>query len=242
MEQVKPYKDSSLGKKEQVEQMFDNISHRYDFLNRVLSVGVDNWWRRKAIGLLKPYKPAHLLDIATGTGDVAIMAAKQLHCKKITGADISEGMLQYAREKVAKRQLKNIDFVKCDSESLPFADNNFDAAIVAFGVRNFENTVRGLSEIARTLKKDAPLVVLEFSKPGRFPFKQLYFFYFRYILPMFGKLISRDSSAYTYLPESVKAFPEGEDFVKLMQKAGFVNNSYRRLTGGVATLYIGEKN
>ena len=222
--------------------MFDHISPKYDFLNRLLSFGIDQQWRRKALKMLAPYKPEHLLDMATGTGDIAFMAHEVLHPKQITAVDLSEGMLQIARKKAEEKKLTHISFTKGDSENLPFEDNNFDAAIVSFGVRNFENVLQGLSELNRTLKPNKPLVVLEFSKPNKFPIKQLYGFYSKYILPTIGSSISRSKEAYSYLPDSVNAFPEGENFIALMDKAGFKNNSQTRLLGGICTIYKGEKN
>lgn len=238
---VKPYKDSAGSKKQQVEQMFDNISHRYDFLNHFLSLSLDKWWRRKAIMELSDCQVMDLLDVATGTGDM-VSAALRLSPRHIIGIDLSEGMLEIARRK--KHLQKGgilIEFIKGDSEALPFEGNSFDAVTVAFGVRNFEDPQRGLSEIFRVLRPGKKLVVLEFSKPDRFPMKQLYNFYFKYILPLFGKVISKDNEAYSYLPESVLNFPEKEGFLSLMEAAGFRNNRYKRLTSGIVSIYVGEK-
>ncbi len=238
---VKPYRSSPGGKKEQVEQMFDNISGKYDFLNHSLSANLDKFWRRKAIGHLKGIQIGHLLDVATGTGDM-IYPAVRLQPGRITGLDISEGMLSIAAKKFGG-EYKGIpvEFIKGDSENLPFGDNHFDAETVAFGVRNFEDTLKGLKEMYRVLRPGGKLVVLEFSKPSRFPVKNIYQFYFRNMLPFFGRLVSRDKEAYTYLPESVNAFPEKGDFLLLLEQAGFKNCAYETLTMGIATIYSGYK-
>lgn len=238
---VIPYKESTDSKKVQVEAMFDNISGKYDFLNHFLSFSLDKYWRRSAIELLKGDRPEMLLDVATGTGDM-VKAALRLAPSKITGIDLSEGMLQVARKKKfppSKNTL--IEFVKGDSEDLPFPDQSYDAVTVAFGVRNFENPIKGLSEMLRVLRPGGKLVVLEFSKPVVFPFAQIYRFYFRYILPFFGKMLSKDKSAYSYLPESVSLFPEGNRFVDLLDEAGYRECHFRPLTFGVVTLYTGIK-
>ncbi len=241
-EQVKPYKSLEKSKKEQVELMFDNISGNYDLLNRVLSFGIDTIWRKKAIAYLKPLQPKQLVDIATGTGDFAFEAFKQLKPEKIIGVDLSEGMLSLGRKKITAKGLDQVmEFIKGDSEGLPLKDNNFDAATVAFGVRNFENLKKGLADIYRTLKPGGMLVVLEFSKPKQFPVMQLYGFYNKFILPSVGKLVSKDASAYTYLPESVAAFPEGKDFLNIMESVGFNNNFEKRLTFGICSIYTGRK-
>jgi len=229
------------GKKEKVEAMFDAIAPRYDFLNRVLSFGIDQRWRRRAIELLRGEKPDRILDVATGTADLALQAMV-LNPSKIVGIDISEEMLERGREKVAEKQLEEvITLRKGDCEKLPFSDNQFDAALVAFGVRNFENLPRGLAEINRVLRKDGTLVVLEFSQPSAFPIKQGYNFYSRHILPRVGSAISKDSGAYKYLPESVAAFPDGENFLSEMRQAGFKDLKAERLTFGIASLYFGRK-
>ncbi|MFN8341502.1 MAG: bifunctional demethylmenaquinone methyltransferase/2-methoxy-6-polyprenyl-1,4-benzoquinol methylase UbiE [Cyclobacteriaceae bacterium] len=221
--------------------MFDNISHRYDFLNHFLSLGIDIHWRRKAIRFLKPFAPREILDVATGTGDFAIEALA-LKPEHITGVDISEGMMEHGRQKLSARGLdKTISLLYGDSENLPFDQNKFDAVIVAFGVRNFENLEKGLSEIRRVLKPEGHLVVLEFSKPTAFPFKQLYQFYFRFILPLIGKVISKDNSAYTYLPESVQAFPDGQRFLEILGKTGYQNNQCKPLTFGICSMYTAQK-
>ncbi len=221
--------------------MFDNIAHRYDFLNHFLSVGIDRWWRKVAIQGLKPYAPKQILDVATGTGDFAFEALKRLNPDQVTGVDISEGMLKLARVKGEERHVKNITFHKGDSENLAFEDNTFDAVTVAFGVRNFENLEKGLKEIFRVLKPGGRLVILEFSKPSVFPVKQFYQFYFRYILPLTGKLISKDATAYTYLPESVNAFPEGKNFVNILTNTGYKECKNRALTFGICSLYTASR-
>lgn len=222
-------------------RMFDNISPRYDFLNHLLSLGIDKAWRRKAIRLLAPLRPALMLDVATGTGDFALQALS-LNPVKIIGVDISEGMLEMGRKKV--RRLGKSDLVELmsgDSENLHFADNKFDAVTVAFGVRNFENLEKGLREIFRVLRPGGMLVVLEFSRPRKFPFRQIYNFYFRLILPKIGQLISKDKSAYTYLPESVEAFPDGEAFEAILKKVGFNDTACRPLTFGISSIYSARK-
>ncbi|HET7178088.1 MAG TPA: bifunctional demethylmenaquinone methyltransferase/2-methoxy-6-polyprenyl-1,4-benzoquinol methylase UbiE [Chryseosolibacter sp.] len=238
---VLPYKSEDSGKKEQIAKMFNNISFRYDFLNHFLSLGIDRLWRKTAIRMLRSIKPRHILDVATGTGDFAIQALS-LNPEKVTGIDISEGMLSVGRRKVEKLKLTGkIDLVTGDSENLQFPDDTFDAVTVGFGVRNFEDLVKGLTEIRRVLKKDGMLVVLEFSKPAGFPMRQLYNFYFRNILPGLGRLISKDRAAYTYLPESVEAFPDGMDFENILRKVGFKETSCRPLTFGISSIYTGRK-
>jgi demethylmenaquinone methyltransferase/2-methoxy-6-polyprenyl-1,4-benzoquinol methylase len=238
---VLPYKSEDSGKKEQIAKMFNNISFRYDFLNHFLSLGIDRLWRKTAIRMLRSIKPRHILDVATGTGDFAIQALS-LNPEKVTGIDISEGMLSVGRRKVEKLKLTGkIDLVTGDSENLQFPDDTFDAVTVGFGVRNFEDLVKGLTEIRRVLKKGGMLVVLEFSKPAGFPMRQLYNFYFRNILPGLGRLISKDRAAYTYLPESVEAFPDGMDFENILRKVGFKETSCRPLTFGISSIYTGRK-
>ncbi len=238
---VVPYKEQDISKKEQVAQMFNSISGRYDFLNHFLSLGIDRGWRKKAIKLLAPANPKTMLDVATGTGDFAIQAL-MLNPDKITGVDISEGMLEVGRKKIANKGLSDkIELRLGDSENLPFADNNFDAVTVGFGVRNFENLQQGLQEIHRVLKPGAMLVVLEFSRPTAFPFKQLYNFYFKTILPRIGRLVSRDKSAYTYLPESVEAFPDGENFIAILRTIGFNHTACKPLTFGISSIYTAQK-
>ena len=238
---VVPYKGEALSKKEQVAKMFNSISGRYDFLNHFLSLGIDIRWRKKAIQLLKPYSPKTILDVATGTADFAIEAIS-LNPTKIVGVDISEGMLKVGKGKIEALGLGGtITLELADSENLPFADNFFDAAIVAFGVRNFENLDKGLKEMYRVIKPDGRLVVLEFSKPTVFPMKQLYNIYFNFILPLVGKLISGNKAAYTYLPESVRAFPDGHDFLLCLSKAGFKSPLCSPLTFGISSLYSAQK-
>jgi demethylmenaquinone methyltransferase/2-methoxy-6-polyprenyl-1,4-benzoquinol methylase len=238
---VVPYKDKEGSKKEQVARMFDNISPKYDLLNRVLSLGIDITWRKKAIKLLRKDQPKLILDIATGTGDFAIEALA-LNPDKVIGVDISEGMLDMGRKKMIKKGLSDkIELRSGDSEQLPFDDNMFDAIIVAFGVRNFENLEKGLTDIHRVLKPGGKAVVLEFSKPRTFPFKQIYQFYFNWILPKIGKLVSNDNAAYQYLPESVKAFPDGKDFTSILDKIGYQQTTCKTLTLGISSIYTGIK-
>lgn len=228
------------GKKAFVKDMFDKIAPRYDLLNRLLSAGVDQSWRRRAIELLRTEKPSKILDVATGTADLAIMAAV-LDPERIVGVDIAEEMLQVGRRKVQKEGLEGLIELRFgDAEMLPFSDNQFDAAMVAFGVRNFENLELGLSQIHRVLKKEGRLVVLEFSRPKVFPIKQFYSFYGNFILPLIGKIISGDEGAYTYLPESIASFPDGKGFLDVMRKVGFEDVSEQRLTFGIASLYSGK--
>jgi demethylmenaquinone methyltransferase/2-methoxy-6-polyprenyl-1,4-benzoquinol methylase len=238
---ITPYGEKDLAKKEQVAKMFDNISARYDLLNHLLSLGIDIQWRKKAINLLKSKKPKLILDVATGTADFAIQALS-LKPEKVTGVDISEGMLEVGRAKINKKNLGHIiSLEKGDSENLQFEDNKFDAVIVAFGVRNFEDLESGLANMLRVLKKDGKVVILEFSKPMSFPFKQIYNFYFKTILPIIGNVISKDSSAYTYLPESVQAFPQGSKFLEILNKTGFNQTECIPLTFGICSIYTGIK-
>lgn len=238
---IKPIQSSDKSKKEQVEEMFDNISKRYDFLNHFLSLGIDKGWRKKAIAQLKPLQPKRILDVATGTGDLALEALS-LNPTAIVGVDLSEGMLSMGRIKMQKKGCDHlISMVKGDSERLLFEDNSFDACTVGFGVRNFENLDKGLAEIYRVLKPGAMLVVLEFSKPKAFPIKQLYQFYFSVILPLWGRLISKSQSAYTYLPESVKHFPDGQDFLNHLNQLGFKTTKVKSLSFGICSLYTGIK-
>lgn len=239
--EVVPYKEEKASKKEQVARMFDNISQRYDFLNHFLSLGIDKGWRKKAIRLLAPHKPKHILDVATGTGDFALQALS-LKPDQIIGVDISTGMLNVGKKKIEKRGVSDtIKMVQADSENLPFEENKFDAVTVAFGVRNFENLKVGLAEILRVMKPGAVLVVLEFSRPNKFPFKQVYNFYFKTILPKLGHWISRDKAAYTYLPESVEAFPDGEKFLSILSETGYKNTSCKSLTFGISSIYTAQK-
>lgn len=241
-DQVTPYKDKEAAKKEQVADMFNNISKTYDFLNHFMSLGIDILWRKKAIGELKKLKPQMILDVATGTGDFAFEAIKILNPTKVIGVDISKGMLDVAEEKITKRGLSDRFEVRLgDSEKLLFDDNTFDAVTVAFGVRNYENLEKGLNDMFRVLKPGGKIVILEFSKPQRFPIKQLYNFYFNSITPAIGKIFSKDNSAYKYLPESVAAFPDGRNFLNLMRKAGFSDTKYQPLTFGISSIYSGVK-
>ncbi len=239
---VVPYKESQNSKKEQVAEMFDGISEKYDFLNRLLSGGIDIYWRKKALGMLKGNNNDLILDIATGTGDLAIEANKILNPKKIIGVDISEGMLNVGKQKMKKLKLEDkIELRMGDSEKLLFENNTFDTVIVSFGVRNFENLLLGLSDMFRVLKPGGTCMVVEFSNPTKFPFKQLYGFYSTKILPLIGKLVSKDNSAYSYLPESVKAFPDGARFLNVFEQAGFKQTSAKALTFGICSVYIGKK-
>jgi demethylmenaquinone methyltransferase/2-methoxy-6-polyprenyl-1,4-benzoquinol methylase len=238
---ITPYKDSSLGKKEQIAQMFDNISEEYDGLNRVISFGIDIKWRQKVVDIVQKHQPNNILDIATGTGDLAINLAKT-QAQDIVGLDISEGMLEVGRQKVKAKQLNDtIKMVIGDSENLPFGDHTFDAITVAFGVRNFETLNKGLAEILRVLKPQGKLVILETSVPTKFPFRQGYFVYTKIILPMIGKLFSRDKQAYGYLSSSAAKFPYGEAFNNILKKVGFINVEAFPQTFGVASIYTASK-
>jgi len=241
-ENITPYHSKTATKKEQVASMFDNISGTYDFLNHFMSLGIDILWRKKAIRELLSIKPKVILDVATGTGDFAFEAIKILKPEQIIGVDISRGMLDVADKKIKERNLEDVFSVALgDSEGLQFEDNKFDAITVAFGVRNYENLEKGLADMYRVLKPGGKIVILEFSKPRKFPIKQGYNFYFKYITPILGKLFSKDERAYSYLPESVAAFPDGDDFVNLMTKVGLKNARDRRLTFGVSAIYTGIK-
>ncbi len=238
---ITPYNDKQESKKAQVAKMFDNIAGSYDFLNHFLSLGIDILWRKSAIREIAKVQPETVLDIATGTGDLAIEASV-LNPDKIIGVDISEGMLKVGREKMKNKGLeKLIELQYGDSENLPFKDNSFDAVTAGFGVRNFENLPKGLSEMCRVMNAGGKLAILEPAETGSFPFKQLYSFYFKGLLPLVGKIVSKDSSAYTYLPESVAAFPSGNDFLAELKKAGFKNPQHIKLTFGVAALYTATK-
>ena len=238
---VIPGSYAGTGKREKVAAMFDSIASRYDLLNHVLSGGIDRRWRKKVINMLAEQQPKKILDIATGTGDLAIEAVR-LNPDKITGVDISEGMLAVGKEKIKKLGLDNLITLQyADSTSLPFEDNSFDAVTVAFGVRNFDNLEKGLYEMRRVVKTGGQVIILEFSQPERFPIKQLYSFYSRKILPVIGQLLSKQRAAYEYLPESVKEFPHGNDFLKIMSDTGFINNKAASLTFGIASIYSGNK-
>lgn len=237
---VVPYKDSPTAKKEQVAAMFDQISPKYDFLNHTLSLGIDILWRKKAVRLLKTYRPQTILDIATGTADLAIEANK-LNPKEIIGVDISSGMLDLGRGKLKKLNYNHINLIQADSENLPFESERFDCVMASFGVRNFENLETGLGEMYRVLKVGGVTMILEFSQPERPPFKQLYQFYFKRVLPALGRWVSKDQSAYTYLPESVSVFPYGERFANILNNLGFKNVRCIPLTFGISTIYLAEK-
>lgn len=238
---ITPYKGSDLNKKQQVEKMFDTISNNYDGLNRVISFGIDVKWRKKVVALVGEQKPHQVLDIATGTGDLAINLAKT-GANRIIGLDLSEGMLAVGRKKVEKEQLSHlIELVQGDSEALPFENDTFDAITVAFGVRNFEDLDKGLSEIYRVLKPGGIFVILETSVPTKFPFKQGYNFYTKNLLPLIGKLFSKDEDAYSYLSESAAAFPYGERFNNILRKVGFTKVEDKPQTLGVATIYSASK-
>lgn len=239
---VLPYKNSEAGKKDQVAEMFNNISGKYDLLNRVLSVGIDIRWRKKTIKELASTKPQIVLDVATGTGDLAITTYNMLKPAKIVGVDISAGMLDVGRNKIKNLGLENsITLELGDSENLQFETNTFDAVTVAFGVRNFENLEKGLAELHRVTKPGGKIAILEFSKPQTFPLNFLYNFYFKYILPSIGKLVSKDMSAYSYLPESVEKFPFGDAFLNKLSGAGFNNTQWKKLTFGISSVYTGIK-
>lgn len=239
---ITPYIQEPKSKKEQVAFMFNKIAKTYDFLNHFLSLGIDIVWRKKAIKMLKEKPHQTILDVATGTGDFALEAIKTLKPQSIIGIDIAQQMLDIAQQKIDKKNLSKTFSVQFgDSEKLPFETHTFDAVTVSFGVRNFENVEQGLAEIYRVLNTQGTLVVLEFSKPTKFPIKQLYNFYFKSILPFFGKIFSKDNRAYTYLPESVYAFPDGQAFLALMQKVGFENTQLTYLSFGVCTIYVGSK-
>ena len=240
-EHIKPYgKDGK--KSEQVEKMFNNIAPAYDKLNHTLSMGIDRNWRKKAINMLRPFRPRRIMDVATGTGDFAILACRELQPDTLTGTDISEGMMEVGREKVKQAHLSDkISFVREDCTCLSFADGSFDAVTVAFGVRNFEDLDKGISEMCRVLSPGGHLVILALSTPDRFPMKQLFTVYSRIVIPLLGKCISKDNSAYTYLPESIHAFPQGEVMQEVIRKAGFSEVSFKRLTFGICTLYMARK-
>lgn len=237
---VKPY-NTDNSKKEEVAEMFNNISPKYDFLNHLLSLGIDHLWRRKAIRMLKKEAPKRVIDLATGTGDFALAALK-LNPDEIIGVDISEGMLEEGRKKVKKRGKEDIiSMILGDSENLPFEDNEFDALTVGFGVRNYENLEKGLSDMLRVIKPGGTAIILEFSKPKKFPVKQFFRFYSKFIIPTIGKMVSKDNAAYEYLPESVAAFPEGEEFMDILRKVGYKNPTATLVSGGIATIYKAVK-
>jgi demethylmenaquinone methyltransferase/2-methoxy-6-polyprenyl-1,4-benzoquinol methylase len=239
---VVPYKNADQSKKEQVATMFNDIAGKYDFLNRFLSAGTDIGWRKKALKQLESIDAKKLLDVATGTADVAIMAAKQLKLKKIIGIDISDGMLDVGRQKIVKANLQNtIELLNGDSEAINFPDNTFDAVTVAFGVRNFEDLEKGLSEIKRVLKPTGKLVVLEFSKPILPGVKTMYNLYMKIITPTVGKMISKNKVAYAYLDESIQKFPEGKNFITILNNIGYTNTYSKKLSLGICSIYCGTK-
>lgn len=238
---ITPYKDSQLGKKQQVEQMFDTISGNYDNLNRMISLGTDQGWRKKVLHLVSETNPNTILDIATGTGDMAILLSKT-KAQKITGLDLSAGMLEVGKKKIKALNLENrINMIQGDSENLPFEDNSFDAITVGFGIRNFENLEKGLTEILRVLKPNGIFIILETSVPTKFPFKQGYFFYTKNIMPFMGKLFSKDQDAYKYLSDSAKNFPFGQELNNILMKVGFNTVKHRPQTMGIATIYSASK-
>jgi len=238
--EVKPYNEEG-SKKEQVAVMFNNISKRYDLLNHLLSLGIDHLWRKRAISIIKKDKPKVILDIATGTADFAL-ASMEMSPDKVTGIDISTGMLEMGRIKIEKKNLSNkIELLEVDSESINFPDETFDAITVGFGVRNFENLTKGLKEIHRVLKPGKKAVILEFSKPNKFPIKTIFGLYSKYGIPLIGKAISKDDAAYTYLPESVAAFPEGINFAIILKQCGFSSVELEPMAGGIATIYVAQK-
>ena len=239
MEEVRPYLDQR-SKKEQVASMFDNIANRYDFLNHFLSAGIDKKWRKRAVKMMAAEKPNHVLDVATGTGDLAIAMSEI--SPKVTGIDISQGMLDVGIQKIKKLELdQKITLTQADSENLPFEDNTFDGICAAFGVRNFENLDKGLAEMRRVLKPGGLMLILEFSQPERFPIKQLYSFYFKHILPRLGKALSKDAKAYGYLHDSVDAFPYGDAFLAKLEKVGLKEFKAKPLTFGIASIYTARK-
>ena len=239
-ETITPYLSGT--KTEQVEQMFNNIAPTYDLLNHRLSWDIDKRWRHKAISQLSPYEPQNMLDIATGTGDFAILAAEMLHPSQLIGADISEGMMDIGRQKVAQRGLQDtIRFERQDCCALSYPDNTFDAVTAAFGIRNFANLDKGLAEMCRVLKSGGHISIVELTAPVSFPMKQLFHLYAHTVLPVYGRLISKDSSAYYYLTRTIEAFPQGEDMVDILRKAGFSQASFKRLTFGICTLYFATK-
>ena len=239
---IVPFKDSSESKKKQVEKMFDKIAYRYDFLNHFLSAGIDVGWRKKAIKQLRSLSPKYILDVATGTGDMAILASKLLTAEKIIGIDISDGMLEIGKKKIEKLGLQQrIELLKGDSETITFSSNSFDAVTVAFGVRNFQDLELGLSEIKRVLKPGGKLVVLECTKPKLPVIKNFYNLYLNLVAPWIGRVISKNKNAYQYLNESVQKFPEGKDFVQILNKLGYKNASCKTLSLGISSIYCGEK-
>lgn len=240
-EQIKPY-NSQEAKGKQVERMFDSIAHSYDLLNHTLSLGIDKHWRKAAINSLRPFQPQRILDVATGTGDFAMLAAKELKPQELLGIDLSEGMMEVGRKKIEEAQLGNVvHFQKEDCLHLSLDTDAFDAVMVAYGIRNFENLDQGLREMCRVLKPGGRLVIIELTSPNRFPMKQLFWLYSHVLIPSLGKLISKDSQAYAYLPATMEAFPQGEEMQQILQKAGFKEVNFKRFTFGLSTLYTARK-
>lgn len=240
-EAIKPY-DEREEKGQQVEQMFDNIAPTYDKLNHRLSLDIDKGWRKKAIKHLESYSPQTILDIATGTGDFAILAAEMLHPQKLIGADISEGMMEIGRKKVKQKGLQDIiSFEKEDCLALSYPDNSFDAVTAAFGIRNFANLDKGLQEMCRVLKPGGHLSILELTTPVTFPMRQLFHIYANSVLPVYGRLISKDTNAYSYLTKTIEAFPQGERMTDILHEAGFSQAAFKRLTFGICTMYVATK-
>lgn len=239
---VVPDSSSKLSKKEQVADMFNNIAGKYDFLNHLLSLGIDKGWRKKAIKSIKVIAPKNILDVATGTGDLAIAAAKDIPSATIVGIDIAAQMLEVGKTKIADSSLSDrIEMKVGDSEALPYGDGHFDAVLCAYGVRNFQDLAKGLTEMSRVMRIGGRVAILEFSQPKTFPIKQVFSIYFKFIMPLFGKIVSKHSTAYSYLPESVMAFPEGQDFCTIMENSGFKNVKAQPLSFGITSLYTGEK-
>lgn len=240
-EQIKPY-NSQEAKGKQVERMFDSIAHSYDLLNHTLSLGIDKHWRKAAINSLRPFQPQRILDVATGTGDFAMLAAKELKPQELLGIDLSEGMMEVGRKKIEEAQLGNVvHFQKEDCLHLSLDTDSYDAVMVAYGIRNFENLDQGLREMCRVLKPGGRLVIIELTSPNRFPMKQLFWLYSHVLMPSLGKLISKDSQAYAYLPATMEAFPQGEEMQQILQKAGFKEVKFKRFTFGLSTLYTASK-
>ncbi len=240
-ETIKPYGETG-SKHEQVERMFNSIAHSYDLLNHMLSLGIDKHWRKAAINALRPHAPRRILDVATGTGDFALLAARELQPDELLGVDLSEGMMQVGRRKVEKARLGHvIRFQREDCLNLSFPADSFDAVTVAYGIRNFENLDQGLREMCRVLRPGGKLVVIELTSPVHFPMKQLFWAYSHLLMPALGKIISRDAQAYSYLPATMEAFPQGEVMQGILQKAGFRAVTFKRFTGGLSTLYLAEK-
>ena len=240
-ENIKPYNDKG-SKGEQIEHMFDSIAHSYDFLNHTLSLGIDKHWRNAAINSLKPYQPQVILDVATGTGDLAMLATRILHPKKLLGVDLSEGMMNIGRKKVEEAGLSQIiQFQKEDCLNLSLETNSFDAVIAAYGIRNFENLEKGLCEMCRVLRPGGRLVIIELTAPVKFPMKQLFSFYSHCFMPALGKVISRDNKAYTYLPATMEVFPQGEEMIHILERCGFKDVQFKRFTFGLSTMYTASK-